>query len=88
MASATATFWTTAFRRTNFPKLEYLIQRLKDAGVPCRLNGESAHAPILEVPEECADTAWDLLSEKFGDLTLDDAEDDHPHFTKFGSVRP
>ena len=79
-------------RRTNFPKLGYLIQLLTARGIPCRLNGESFHAPILEVSELFEEDAWTILAAparktydlpvRFG-VSLDDVPDEHACFAKF-----
>lgn len=53
--------WVTFTRRTEDPKLGWLERQLDDAGIAHRRNGESFHAPILEVPEEQLDAAWQIL---------------------------
>jgi hypothetical protein len=75
-----ATQWVTAYRRTEDPKLAYLERRLAEQGIPSRRNGDSWHAPILEVPAEHEGAAWDLLGEQWGDVQLDDVPDDDPRF--------
>jgi len=74
--------WTTFTRRTEDPKLAFIESLLTQRGIPHRRNGESWHAPILEVPESHIHLAWGLLSEDvFGDgQTLDDIDDDDPIF--------
>lgn len=69
-------------KRTDNPKLAWLERRLREMGVPTRRNGESFHAPIMEVPEEHAQKAWDFLGSKFDESgqTVDDVEDDDPVF--------
>lgn len=67
--------WTTIFRRTNDPKLGWLERLFEKNGIPSRRNGESFHAPILEVPTEHEEAAWDLLSHE-----LDELADDDPMF--------
>jgi len=76
------TKWVTFCKRTNDPKLHYLEQMLAARGIPSRRNGESWHAPILEVPTEFESDAWDMLGEELtpGDGRLDDMPDDHPAF--------
>lgn len=66
--SALPTVWVAAFRRTNDPKLAYVEHVLTVRGIPHRRNGHSWHAPILEVPAEHQEAAWNLLGEDvFGD---------------------
>jgi hypothetical protein len=79
------TQWTTFCRRTNDPKLRYIERRLDDLGILHQRNGESFHAPILEVPEDRLDEAWAILSETVGlddsvVAILDELDDDHPFF--------
>ena len=61
-------------RRTNFPKLAWLINELNKAGIANEITGESAHAPILSVDESRIDEAWDILD------PVDDVEDDDPRY--------
>jgi hypothetical protein len=66
--------WVTFTRRTNNPKLAWLERRLSDAGIQHRRNGESFHAPILEIQACDTDAAWDILD------PVDDYPDDHLRF--------
>jgi hypothetical protein len=66
--------WSMLSKRTNDPKLAYLEYLLESEGIPTRREGESWHAPILEVPKCDLDRAWSLLG------PLDDIEDDDPQF--------
>lgn len=77
-----STIWETFCRRTEDPKLAFIERELTKRGIPHRRNGRSFHAPILEVPTERSDEAWDMLSEDmFGDgRCFDDIEDDDPVF--------
>lgn len=75
-------------KRTNYPKLGYIIYRLKEQGIACRLNGESWHAPILEVDAAKLGEAWQVLGEKHGRYSLDDLRDDNPKFLPFSEERP
>jgi len=68
--------WVMFTKRTNDPKLAWLEQRLKDAGIPVRRNGESFHAPITEVPDEYLDDALTILG------VIDDIPDDDPMWTE------
>ena len=79
--------WTLFTKRTNDPKLSYIEYRLDELGVPHRRNGESFHAPILEVPEEYLKVAWKLLDERHGRYRLDDVRDDHPKFAAYEDFR-
>lgn len=91
MAAALATkgtchVWETFCKRTEDPKLNYIERLLDERGIPHRRNGESWHAPILEVPEEYGQQAWELLGLVIGqdeagnDIRLDDVADDAPMF--------
>jgi hypothetical protein len=68
--------WVMFTKRTEDPKLAYLEAMLDRQAIPHRRNGESWHAPILEVPENRLDEAWALLSVKIGKRTFDDIPDD------------
>ena len=74
--------WETICRRTNDPKLQHFQDMLSARGIVSRRNGESLHAPILDVPELFAEDAWNLLSsDVFGDgACYDDIADDDPVF--------
>ena len=69
-----ATKWYTLTRRTEEPKLSWLEARLTEAEIPNRRNGETRNAPILEVPGDNWDAAWDIL------IPVDDIPDDDPQF--------
>lgn len=66
------TNWTQFTKRTNDPKLSALESMLDDAGIPHRRHGESFHAPILQVPAERLDDAWQIL-DPIDDIPDDDA---------------
>lgn len=72
--------WTTLTRRTQVPKLTWIMGALKRANVVCRLNGASFHAPILEVAKEDFDRAWLVLG------PIDDVTDDDPMFDHAGEA--
>lgn len=61
-------------RRTNEPKLAWIEQQLEREGIKHRRQGESWHAPILEVEESRINDAWAILT------LVDDIEDDDPQF--------
>ena len=61
-------------KRTNDPKLAWLENRLREAGIPSRRSGCSWHAPILEVPESKFAEAWGVIT------PVDDVPDDDPMF--------
>jgi hypothetical protein len=77
----------TFTKRTNEPKLSHLESLLTEQGIPHRRNGESFHAPILEVENSKIDRALDILtSDVFGDgREYDDIPDDDEIF---GPVEP
>lgn len=66
--------WVRFTKRTDDPKLAWLERRLRAAGIPSRRNGYSFHAPILEVPKDKLDAAWEILR------PVDDVDDDDPMF--------
>lgn len=69
--------WVTFTRRTNYPKLGYLMKMLEEKGIPHKLDGFSFHAPILKVPEDQLDAAWHILWD-MGDEVPDDAPQFQP----------
>ena len=80
-------------KRTDYPKLGYVISRLNDLGIPCLLHGKSGHAAhILWVEKSRAREAWSLLAEKskatIGGKSLDEIRDDHPCFRDYAGVKP
>jgi hypothetical protein len=72
-AMMTETKWETLCKRTDYPKLGYIIHRLKQAGIPCQFetdeNGRqigSFHSSyILQVAGDRADDAWEIMGEKW-----------------------
>jgi hypothetical protein len=74
--------WVTLCRRTKDPKLAYLESSLTDMQIPHRRNGESFHAPILEVPHDRHAEAEAFLDSAFNDIyaRVDDVPDNHPIF--------
>jgi hypothetical protein len=67
--------WVLFTKRTEEPKLRCLERRLTAAGIHHRRNGDSFHAPILEVPADRVDEAWHVLN-----AIGDDTPDDDPRF--------
>lgn len=67
--------WTVLCRRTNDPKLKWLERELELRGIPYKRNGQSSHAPILEVGADYKEEAQQILDTRF-----DDIPDDHPLF--------
>jgi hypothetical protein len=76
--------WETFTRRTNDPKLAYLERLLDAKGIPHRRSKiRSFHAPILQVPKEHMDAAWEVLTSRlpgFSQQMFDEMDDDHPLF--------
>jgi hypothetical protein len=66
--------WVMFTKRTNDPKLTWLEKELTKSEIPHRRNGESFHAPILEVPKDRLDDAWAILD------AVDDIPDDDERF--------
>lgn len=81
--------WTVFCKRTEDPKLRYYESRLDEMGIPHRRNGESWHAPILEVQADRHAEAYTLFSEVVDrslddePVYLDDIPDDDPMFDEF-----
>lgn len=73
--------WAMFTKRTDDPKLAWLERALDGLGIPHRRNGESFHAPILEVPEFDLDKAYAILGVRVGRYTIDDIRDDHPRWS-------
>lgn len=89
------TEWTMLCKRTEYPKLGYIIFKLKQMGVPCRFNGRSFHADhILEVDANRISDAWKVLDDKphIGGKkrrkSLDDIPDDFPPFYPYMNELP
>ncbi len=87
--------WVTFSRRTDYPKLGYLIHRFRNAGIACRFAATpSFHAPILQVLTTDLDLADQILVERYGVagkmslLTLDDLPDNHISFAPFAHLTP
>lgn len=70
--------WEPLCRRTEDPKLAYIEAWLDNLGIPHRRNGESFHAPILEVPQEAHDFCYEqiLMSPDMEYGIFDDRPDD------------
>lgn len=77
--------WTALCRRTEDPKLRFIEAWLDNLGIAHRRNGYSFHAPILEVPEDMHDFAYEQIlmapDEKFG--IFDEVPDDDPLFEEY-----
>ncbi len=54
--------WVTLTKRTNDPKLAWIERELAAKGIKSRRNGESWHAPILEVRKADEEAAWKILT--------------------------
>jgi len=82
--------WETLCRRTNYPKLGYIIAKLKEKGIPCRFSGfRTFHADhILLVPKYLYLEASEILDERHGRYRLDDVRDDHPKFLPYNGIKP
>lgn len=64
-------------RRTDGRKLAWLRDQLTKAGIQHRGQGQSFHAPILEVEEGQLETAWAILT------PVDDVPDDDIRFALY-----
>lgn len=69
------TKWKMLTKRTDDPKLSWIERQLDRAGIAHRRNGNSFHAPIMEVEEARFPFALRMLD------PIDDVEDDDPRFT-------
>ena len=70
-------------KRTDYPKLGWLIHQLNEAGVASIVHGWSFHAPVLWVEKAKLDLAWLIL-----DARTDEIDDDDPAFAPFADVQP
>ena len=70
-------------RRTERPKLGYIIHALNEAGIPCIEYGESRDAPILRVAMEREADAWAILDGNYHGRTLDSVSDNAPSFRAY-----
>lgn len=74
--------WVTFTKRTDGPKLAWIEGQLDRLSIAHRRNGESFHAPILEVDEADLDRANEILFMETGAGTVDDMPDDHPRWSE------
>lgn len=74
--------WVMFTKRTNDPKLKWLEDTLARNGIKSRRNGESFHAPILEVRQKNLAAAWKILT------PIDDVADDDPRWLEPYNVNP
>lgn len=81
--------WVMFTKRTDDPKLAWMEKKLAEMGIESRRNGESFHAPILEVRRKDLARACAWLSTPFDgepdpktgkSQTIDDVPDDDPSF--------
>lgn len=70
----TKKYWVLFTKRTNDPKLKWIEEELAKLGIESRRNGESWHAPILEVQLKDLPAAERMLA------PIDDIPDDDPRF--------
>ena len=78
-------------KRTDYPKLGYIIHRLNKIGIPSKLEGHSFHADhVLYVDKENERYALGVLNEKFGRSRrcIDDLPDDDQRFLPWAKTRP
>jgi hypothetical protein len=88
MANERPIKWVIFCKRTNYPKLGYIIHKLNEKGIPCVMHGESWHAPILCVPAQFEESADEILTAQFGSRILDEVEDDYSAFIDYDHVKP
>jgi hypothetical protein len=70
-------------KRTEYPKLGYIIHQLNEAGIASIIHGSSFHAPLLYVERGKLDEAWAILTP-----ALDELDDDDPSFTEYVNEKP
>ena len=75
-------------KRTDFPKLGYLIHRLNEAGIPSVQHGDSWHAPLLWVRKQDEKAADAILVSNYHGRRLDDVSDDAPSFRAYADTQP
>lgn len=89
--------YVTLCKRTNFPKLGYIIHQLNIQNISCCLDGQSFHAPILKVDESKWNQAFEILLQKWNKTgfpsqnartKLDDMPDDHNCFNMYANIKP
>lgn len=68
--------WVLFTKRTNEPKLRWIFRQLYGRRIPYRHNGESAHAPIIEVLKQDLEKAWEFLD------PVDNIDDDDPRWER------
>lgn len=88
MANEKTINWIIFCKRTNYPKLGYIISRLNAMGIPCQIKGESFHAPILCIPKGAEEIADKILTRKIHGRIVDNIPDDDPQFNLFKNVKP
>src|SRR5436853_4238145 len=64
--------WVLFCKRTQDPKLAWIERELDKIGIPHRREGESSHAPILQVAEDREVEAEAILQRRVGRYTIDD----------------
>jgi len=69
--------WELFTKRTNYPKLSWLIEKLNDAGISNKVDGDSRDAPLLYVDSNRVGDAWGIL------IPFDDVDDDSPMFSGY-----
>jgi hypothetical protein len=69
-------------KRTDYPKLGWIIHQLNELGIASIVYGRSFHAPILYVERGKLDEAWEVLAGE-----IDDMEDDDPMFATFADAQ-
>lgn len=80
--------FTLLCKRTNYPKLGFIIHQLNEAGIPSVLNGESFHAPCLYVAKGHEDEAEAILSAPYHGTPLDNLPDDLGFFRCYNDTKP
>lgn len=79
--------WEELTKKTEVPKLTWVMSALERAGISCRLNGESFLAPILEVDSAEFDRAWRVLGPVDG-LSDDDSMFENTEWARAWWLKP
>lgn len=74
--------WVILTKRTEDPKLAWLINQLDMKNIPNKIEGSSWHAPLLWVDSEFMSDALTILA------LVDEISDDDPLFNKYVDEPP
>ena len=87
--------YTDFIRGVKHPKITWIMDRLKEIGVPHRIHGESIHGPVLQIEKGREGLAMDIVNLVVGELfigvtnktiTIGDLPDNHEIFESTGTA--